>query len=154
MSEKLYQFKFIPKKCSYNSPSYKIYSVKFIDGDEEIIPNLFMGKYKVYSVAGDIPDLAIGQEYNSTVKRKHSQKYGFSYEPVTLEFSNATTPEEISRAFLNSIISPERAETLMENYPNIVDKIMKDDIDDIDFTKLKGIGEKSFKKIASKVKER
>ena len=154
MSEKLYKFKFIPKKCSYNSPSYKIYSVKFIDGDEEIIPNLFMGKYKVYSVAGDIPDLAIGQEYNSTVRRKHSQKYGFSYEPVTLEFSNATTPEEISRAFLNSIISPERAETLMENYPNIVDKIMKDDTDDIDFTKLKGIGEKSFKNIANKVKER
>lgn len=154
MSEKLYQFKFIPKKCSYNSPSYKIYSVKFIDGDEEIIPNLFMGKYKVYSVAGDIPDLAIGQEYNSTVRRKHSQKYGFSYEPVTLEFSNATTPEEISRAFLNSIISPEKAEILMDNYPNIVDKIMNDDTEDIDFTKLKGIGEKSFKKIAKKVKER
>lgn len=154
MAEKLYQFKFIPKKCSYNSPSYKIYTVKFIDGDEEIIPNLYMGKYKVYSVAGDIPDLAIGQEYNSTVKRKHSQKYGFSYEPVTLEFSNATTPEEISKAFLNSIISPEKAETLMDNYPNIVDKIMNDDTKDIDFTKLKGIGEKSFKKIASKVKER
>lgn len=154
MAEKLYQFKFIPKKCSYNSPSYKIYTVKFIDGDEEIIPNLYMGKYKVYSVAGDIPDLAIGQEYNSTVRRKHSQKYGFSYEPVTLEFSNATTPEEISKAFLNSIISPEKAETLMENYPNIVDKIMNDDTKDIDFTKLKGIGEKSFKKIASKVKER
>ena len=53
--------------------------------------------------------------------------------------------------FLSEILTNRQAETLYNNYPDIVDRVKENRLDDIDLSKLKGIGEKTFKKIVNKI---
>ena len=46
-----------------------------------------------------------------------------------------------------------KAESLLKAYPDIIDRIIKNNLDDIDFDKIHGFGEKTFKSIKDKVLE-
>ena len=57
------------------------------------------------------------------------------------------------RIFLENIIAKSHVDTLFDVYPDIIDKVIKDDLDDIDLSKLKGIKEKTFNDIKNKIIE-
>ena len=58
-----------------------------------------------------------------------------------------------TRSFLYEILTPNQTDILLEAYPDIVDRIMNNNLDDIDLNKTKGIKEYTFGVIKNKVIE-
>ena len=55
------------------------------------------------------------------------------------------------RLFLSEIMTENQAKILVENYPDIIQKVKNNDLADIDLSKLKGIKEKTFENIKNKI---
>lgn len=146
MNDKQYKFKGIIDKCVYNTPDFKIYGVSV---DKKKHPELKLNKYGNISITGEISDLTLGVEYEITAEEQVN-KYGTSYKVVNLRRDMPTTIEE-TYLFLSEILTENQAKVLIENYPAIIQKIKNNDLDDIDFSRLKGIGAKTFEKIKDKI---
>lgn len=144
--EKKYKFKGLVEKCVYNSPDFKIYAVTT---DKNEYPELKQNKYGNVSVLGELSDLTLGVEYEFTAEEQES-KYGTSYKVINLRRDLPTTTEE-TYLFLSEILTENQAKTLIENYPNIIQMVKDNDLKDIDLSKLKGIGEKTFAIIRDKI---
>ena len=147
MSEqKQHKFQGIIDKCIYNTPDFKIYAVVI---DKNKYPELKQSKYGNISITGEISDLTLGVQYEITAEEQVN-KYGTSYKVVNLRRDVPTTTEG-TYLFLSEILTMNQAKVLVENYPNIIQKVKDNDLDDIDLTKLKGIGEKTFEVIKNKI---
>ncbi len=147
MSEvKKYKFKGVIDKCIYNTPDFKIYAV-IVNKAE--YPELKQNKYGNVSIIGELSDLTIGVEYEITAEEQDN-KYGTSYKVINIKRDLPTTTEG-TYLFLSEILTENQARVLIENYPNIIQKVKDDDLDDIDLSKLKGIGEKTFEIIKDKI---
>ncbi len=144
--EKAYKFKGVIIKCTYNTPDFKIYAVSV---DKNQYPDIQQNKYNNVSILGELSDLTIGVEYEITAEEQ-TNKYGTSYKVINLRRDLPTTTEE-AYLFLSEILTENQAKTLIAAYPNIMQKVKDNDLDDIDFSNLKGIGEKTFAKIKDKI---
>lgn len=144
--EKQYKFKGEIVRCTYDTPDFKIYAV---DVDKTIYPEIKQNKYNNVSILGELHDLIDGVEYEITAVEQ-ANKYGVSYKVINLRRDLPTTAAG-TYAFLSEILTDNQAKVLMENYPNIIQKVKDNDVDDIDLSKLKGIGEKTFAKIKDKI---
>lgn len=101
-------------------------------------------------LSGRMQKLYLGDTYNVVAKPVYNKKYSnWQYEPISIQ---AAVPksEEQQRAFLRSILTEKQTDTLMASYPNIVEDIM-DGKDDINFSKLNGIGETTYGIIKKKI---
>lgn len=88
-----------------------------------------------------------------TVKAKEiSDKYGVGYEVINIKREKPTTLDA-TRNFLYEILTPNQTDTLLEAYPDIVDRIMNNRLDDVDLNKTKGIKDYTFNVIKQKVIE-
>ena len=147
MSEiKQFKFKGVIIKCTYNTPDYKIYAV---DVNKKDYPDIKQNKYNNVSILGEISDLTLGVEYEITAEEQIN-KYGTSYKVINLRRDMPTTAEG-TYLFLSEILTENQAKVLVENYPNIIQKVKDNDLDDIDLSKLKSIGEKTFEIIKDKI---
>ncbi len=147
MSEvKQYKFKGVIIKCTYNTPDYKIYAV---DVSKKDYPDIQQNKYGNTSVLGELADLTLGVEYEITAEEQVN-KYGTSYKIINIKRDMPTTAEG-TYLFLSEILTENQAKVLVENYPTIIQKVKDNDLDDIDLSKLKGIGEKTFEIIKDKI---
>jgi exodeoxyribonuclease V alpha subunit len=131
----------------YNSPDYKIYGVIV---DKEKFPNLLYNQYGNVTIVGNIHDLQNGVTYHVKVKEVVHKKRGKQYEVINIKRDKPNNQAETKR-FLYEILTHQQAETLLEAYPNIVDKIIKNDLDDVNLNLTKGIKEKTFEVIKRKV---
>lgn len=101
-------------------------------------------------LSGRMQKLYLGDTYNVVAKPVYNKKYSnWQYEPISIQ---AAVPksEEQQRAFLRSILTEKQTDTLMAAYPNIVEDIM-DGKDDVDLSKLNGIGETTYGIIKKKI---
>ena len=101
-------------------------------------------------LSGRMQKLYLGDTYNVVAKPVYNKKYSnWQYEPISIQ---AAVPksEEQQRAFLRSILTEKQTDTLMGAYPNIVEDIM-DGKDNIDLSKLNGIGETTYSIIKRKI---
>ena len=147
MSEtKQVKFKGVIIRCNYNTPDYKIYAVAVNKND---YPNIKQNKYGSVSILGDISDLTLGVEYE-IIAEEQINKYGTSYKVVNIKRDIPTTTED-TYSFLSEILTHNQATVLIEHYPTIIQKVKDNDLDDIDLSKLKGIGEKTFEIIKDKI---
>lgn len=146
MDNKQYKFQGIIDKCIYNTPDFKIYAVIV---DKTKYPELKQSKYGNISITGEISDLTLGVQYEITAEEQ-TNKYGTSYKVINLRRDMPTTTEG-TYLFLSEILTENQAQVLVENYPNIIQKVKDNDLDDIDLSKLKGIGEKTFEVIKDKI---
>lgn len=147
MSEvKQFKFKGRVNRCVFNSETFKCYAV---DVDTKKYPEIQLNRYKNCTIVGDLPDLAEDIEYEITAVEKEG-KYGLSYQVLNIRRDIPTTSEEVY-AFLSSILTVNQAKTLCENYPNILDIIKENRLDEIDLSKLKGIKEYTFGVIKEKI---
>ena len=114
-------------------------------------PQIQIGKYGTATIKGNVQELNLGVEY--TVKAKEiSDKYGVGYEVINIKREKPTTLAA-TRNFLYEILTPNQTDTLLEAYPDIVDRIMNNRLDDIDLNKTKGIKDYTFNVIKQKVIE-
>ena len=147
MSEiKQYKFKGVVIRCTYDTPDYKIYAIEVNAKD---YPDIKQNKYGNVSILGEISDLTLGVEYEITAEEQIN-KYGTSYKVINLRRDIPTTIED-TYAFLSEILTFNQANTLVEHYPSIIQKVKDNDLDDIDLSKLKGIGAKTFEVIKDKI---
>lgn len=131
----------------YNSEDYKIYVV---DVDDNIYKNIKANKNGEYILVGNIPDLVPDIEYDVVACADINKKFGVQYKVRNIKRDKPTNKETAFR-FLKEILTLSQAESLLSKYPNIIDKIIKNDLDDIDLSDVKGIKEKTFLKIKEKV---
>lgn len=149
MSEKIYKFKGRIIRCTYNSPDFKVYA---LDVDKEKYPDIqFNSRYNNVTVTGELPDLSFGVEYE-IVGTEQQTKYGIGYKVKNIKRDIPTTSEDMY-LFLSEILTENQANILYENYPDIVERVKNNKLDDIDLSKLKGIGESTFNSIKNKIIE-
>ena len=147
MSEtRQFNFKGVIIRCTYDTPDYKIYAV---DVSKKDYPDIKQNKYGNVSILGELSDLTLGVEYEITAEEQIN-KYGTSYKVINIKRDMPTTVEG-TFLFLSEILTYNQAKVLVENYPNIIQKVKDNDLDDIDLSKLKGIGEKTFEVIRDKI---
>ena len=146
MSEKQYKFRGVVTRCTYNTPDYKIYAM---DVSKIDYPDIKQNKYNNVSILGELSDLTLGVEYEVTAEEQNN-KYGTSYKVINIRRDIPTTAEG-TYLFLSEILTENQAKVLMEHYPNIIQKVKDNDLDDIDLSKLKGIGAVTFEKIKDKI---
>ena len=114
-------------------------------------PQIQIGKYGTCTIKGNVQELNLGVEYTEKAK-EISDKYGVGYEVINIKREKPTTLAA-TRNFLYEILTPNQTDTLLEAYPDIVDRIMNNRLDDIDLNKTKGIKDYTFNVIKQKVIE-
>ena len=140
------EFKAKMKRCVYNSETFKVYAM---DVDTKKYPTVKLNQYKNATIVGDLPDLVEDIEYEIVAIEKEG-KYGLSYNVLNIKRDIPTTSEEVY-SFLASILTKNQAKTICENYPNILDIIKENKLDEVDLNKLKGIKEYTFGVIKQKI---
>lgn len=146
MSEKQFKFKGKVKRCVFSSETFKCYAM---DVDTKKYPEIQLNRYKNCTIVGDLPDLGEDIEYEVTAVEKEG-KYGLSYQVLNIRRDIPTTSEEVF-SFLSSILTANQAKTICQAYPNILDIIKENRLDDIDLSKLKGIKQYTFARIKEKI---
>lgn len=149
MSNEIEKFEGIIIRCRYNSDNFKIYVV---DVNSNEYPNIKKNKEGKVIVVGDLPTLVSNVNYEFEGKREYNSKFGFQYKCTGIKQELPKDNDSI-RTFLENIINPNHVKTIFEVYPDIVDRVIKNKLDDIDLTKLKGIGVKTFNDVKGKIIE-
>lgn len=132
----------------FNSDEFKIYGCS-VNSFE--YPDIHIGKYGTCSLKGNFQELNLGVEYMVRAKEV-SDKYGIGYNVININREKPKTLAE-TRTFLYEILTENQADTLLSVYPDIVDRIMSNRLEDIDLNKTKGIKEYTFDVIKRKVIE-
>lgn len=146
MDNKQYKFKGAIERCVYDTPDFKIYAVAV---DKKQYPELKQNKYNNVSIIGELSSLSLGVEYEITAEEQ-TNKYGTSYKVINIRRDIPTTVEG-TYLFLSEILTENQAKILIEHYPDIIQKVKNNDLADIDLSKLKGIGVKTFERIKDKI---
>lgn len=148
MNDKIVEFKGTIERCVYNSEDFKVYGCS-VNSFE--YPDIQIGKYGTCTINGNIQELNLGTEYIIKAKET-SNKYGICYEVINIRREKPTSLSS-SRTFLYEILTERQADNLLSVYPDIVNMIMKNKVDNIDLTKVYGVGDKTFEVIKRKVIE-
>lgn len=135
-------------RCTYASDDFKIFAV---DVNKDKYPNIKQTKYKNVSILGELPDLSIGVEYE-IVAEEQTNKYGVSYKVKNVRRDEPHTAEDMY-LFLKEILTANQAFVLYQNYPDIVQRVKENKLDDVDLNKLHGIKEYTFNVIKRKIIE-
>lgn len=150
MSNKEKQYEFVGRvvRSIYDSADFRVYA---LDVDVKKYPDVKKNRYDNVSISGEIPELTLGTQYEITATETES-KYGVSYKILNIKRDEPKSEEDM-KIFLEEILTSNQADVLYENYPDIVRRVKEDDLDDIDLSKLHGIGEKTFERIKKKIIE-
>lgn len=148
MSKKEVKFNCKIVKCMYNSENYKIYATEV---DKEKYPNIKHNKYDNVTIYGDVHNLVVSQSYEVTAAEQ-LDKYGYGYDIVNVRMDRPKNEEEVYM-FLREILTENQAGVLWQHYPDIIDIVLRDEADTVDLDQLKGIGEKTFETIKTKITE-
>jgi len=144
------KFTCIPFLCTCNRENFKIYAV---DVDETKYQDIKKNKYGNYSILGNIHDLGVGIEYQVKAEEQNSNTgYGYQYKVIHIQRDRPTN-ENTTRMFLNELLTPDQVKTIMESYPNIIDIVINNRLDEIDLKKLYNIGQFRFNIIRQKIEE-
>ena len=136
------------EKCLYQNNGYYIYAVKV---DRLKYPNIVVGKYQTATILGNnLYELEYKQTYHVVAEPKDT-KYGISYEVISISFDQPKTESDI-RNYLLTVLTKNQAEQIMMHYPNIIDLVAQDRIDEIDVDKLKYVSQKNLDIIINKIR--
>ena len=147
-NEKEILFKGRIVRQTYNGGDYKIYAV---DVNKDIYPDIKFTKYGNCTILGEIHELGVGIEYEIRAVEQNT-KYGYSYKVLNIRRDRPQSASDMY-LFLQEILTLNQARTLYEVYPDIVDRVMNNQLEDIDLSKLKGIKEFTFNNIKNKIIE-
>lgn len=149
MSElQLYKFKGKVVKSIFKSENFSVYALNVSKID---YPDIKQNRYNNVGICGELYDLIEDVEYEIEAIEQDT-KYGTSYKVVKIKRDEPNTMEEVY-AFLKEILTENQASVLIDKYPNIIDLVKENRIDEIDVSKLKGIKHKTLEKIKDKITE-
>lgn len=134
-------------KERFATDTFKIYVVDIVEGE-----GIKTNKNNEYIINGNVHTLYPNVEYNIRAIEENHKTFGSQYKIVNVR-RNKPIDLESSRAFLKEIITEKQADTLLSVYPDIIDKVIRGNTNDIDLSKTKGIKEKTFENIKNKILE-
>lgn len=103
-------------------------------------------------LCGKTQRLYIGNKYTVKVKIIHNEKYKrWQYEPISV-LANVPKTIEQQKIFIRTFLTEKQSNELLREYPNIVEEVIADK-DNVDVTKLNGIGEYTWSNIRDKIIE-
>lgn len=143
-----FKFKGTVIKSIYKSDNFSVYALNV---SKVNYPDIKQNKYSNVSICGELQDLVSDVEYEIEATEQDT-KYGVSYKVIRIKRDEPTTKEE-TYAFLREILTENQAETIINNYPDIISIVKENRTNEIDISKLKGIGNKSLEKIKNKIIE-
>ena len=123
----------------YNKPDndWKSYALNV---DKMVYPDVQTNSYGNVSINGILPDLVIDDEYEITGIAE-SSKYGIAYKVKTI---NRISTDVDVYSFLRHILPETKAQGLYDAYPDIVQRVKENRLDDVDIGKIYGFGEYWF----------
>ena len=133
----------------FSSDDFKIYVA---DVDTNVYTNIKGNKNREFILVGNLPNLIPDVEYDVLASVEINKNFGIQYKVKTIR-RDKPIDYNSSKTFLEEILTSTQSDTLLGVYPNIINKIIKNDLDDIDLSKTKGIKDKSFTIIKNKVVE-
>lgn len=133
----------------FDSQNFKRYAVNV---DRNQYPDVKFNKFKNASICGELPELTEGVEYEITAVEELAPKYGYSYKVKHIK-RDLPANEYDSYVFLCEVLSENQAKSLLDAYPDIIQRIIDGKADSVDLSKIHGVGEKRFETIKNKVIE-
>lgn len=138
--------KLFPKTKSADDNGFKIYS--FVPKNKEEVK---LNQYGNIVIKGIMPELLIDdQQYSFDVEYEFKNGKE-SYNVVKINVTEVSASEKSSVSYLLQFTSEKRAEAILEKYPNFVQDVL--DGKNLSCVGIKNVGDKTFKKIISKVTE-
>lgn len=148
MDKKEVKFKCSVVRKTYDGGDFKIYAV---DVDKNKYPDIKFTKYGNVTLTGEMHELGVGSNYEVSAIEQLS-KYGYGYKVTNIKRDRPTNAEE-TYVFLREILTENQADVLCKVYPDIVDRVINNRLDDIDLNKTPGIKEYTFDVIKNKIVE-
>lgn len=148
MDKKEVKFKCYVVRKTYDGGDFKIYAV---DVDKNKYPDIKFTKYGNVTLTGEMHELGVGSNYEVAAIEQLS-KYGYGYKVTNIKRDRPTNAEE-TYVFLREILTENQADVLCKVYPDIVDRVINNRLDDIDLNKTPGIKEYTFDVIKNKIVE-
>lgn len=134
----------ITKKVGEYENNFKIYGCMPTDNQGN---DITYNKYGNVSISGEMHDLALNVEHTVIA---FPSKYGYTIKKIYRDKPNTKTEKS---KFLGEVVTQKQAKSLLDVYPNIVDMIIDNDLEDVDLQLVKGIKEVTFDKIKERVIE-
>lgn len=118
----------------------------------DFINKVKLNKWGNISVKGVTPKLNIGSEYVVVVKEDAGSQYAGSYILESIQQDRPTTVAE-QRTFLETILTPTQVDNIYSVYNEEDDVVGMIERGEFDYSKVHGIGDKTFEKLRNKVME-
>ena len=144
--EEMIEFSCRASRKVFSGDNYKVYGVEV---DELLYPQVEINQYGNATITGNFHELGIGIQYYVKAIPEET-RYGTSYKVQNIKRDKPTSLEA-TQEFLMEILVESQAKEILRVYPNIVDKVINNDLDDIDLRKLHNIGEYRFNLIKEKI---
>ena len=132
------------------SASYRIYATN-VDPVEIAKLNLKRTKYGNVAIQGTLHELGEGLDYQIKAEEVVG-KNGYSYKVINISRNRPKNAEDMY-LFLKEIITPDQAKVMWEAYPDLVQRVIEDRLEDIDLSKTNGIKKVRFEVIKRKIIE-
>lgn len=106
---------------------------------------------KCGKLVGNMQELYLGTKYKVKANMTYSKKYNeYQYKPISIV---AEIPKtfEAQKIFLKTQTNEVIADQLIKRYPNVVEDVMNGQLKTIDHSEIKGLGDKTWKKLRDKI---
>ena len=106
---------------------------------------------KCGKLVGNMQELYLGTKYKVKANMTYSKKYNeYQYKPLSIV---AEVPKtfEAQKIFLKTQTNAAIADQLIAKYPNVVEDVMNGQLEMIDHSEIKGLGDKTWKKLRDKI---
>lgn len=130
--------------------SFRIFALD-VNPDEIAKKELKRTKYGNVAIQGILHELGEGLDYQIKAEEVNG-KNGYSYKVTNISRNRPKNAEDMY-LFLKEVLTPDQAKIMYEAYPDIVQRVIDDRLDDIDLNKTCGIKEKRFEVIKRKIIE-
>lgn len=136
-------------KHTDNQIGFKIYSFM---PNNEYISSLSLNDYGNITIKGELPSLFNDKEYEFDVEFEVKNNYE-SYIVKRILSNPMEMNDKQSFNFLSELLGEKLAYNIIDVYPDFVKTIMSGNIESIDVSKVKGLGNKKLQYVEAKIKE-
>lgn len=126
------------------------YGIWSCDVNPDDLNKVNINKWGNISIKGTAPKLNHGEEYTVIIKEDTSGVYAGSYILESVKQQRPTTITE-QKSFLSTILTPTQVENIYKVYSEQDDVVGMVERGEFDYTKVSGLGDKTFEKLQKKI---
>jgi len=136
------------RKLFFDENTY--FGIYGCDVSTDTADKITLNQYNNISIKGTMPNLDMNEEYIAVVKEDKESKYKGSYILESIRKEKPITVAE-QKNFLKSLLTPNQIENIYKVYGENEDIVGMIENGDFDYTKVHGLGDKTFEKLREKV---